>query len=357
VKAFSMIMAGGGGTRFWPLSRQNMPKQLLNLSGDDAMINETIKRCEALIPAQNTFIVTNKQQVNVMDTVLIPELPRENILKEPIPRNTAPCILFAAMHIFEKHGDGVLCIFPSDHYITDKERFLSLLEEAVNIADESGKVITIGIKPSFPATGYGYIKRENDLLYNNAYRLDRFVEKPNLDKAKQYYNSGDYYWNSGIFIWKISQIIKDYERFLPRIYRRFKSLEGKFCSPEAQALIDELYPALDSISVDYGILERIDEAIVMPGDIGWNDVGSWDALGAVFPADEKGNIIKADHIGTDTKECIIYGNGNKLIATVGIFNTVIVDTDDAMLICSKDRTQDVRSIVDALKENGKVDLL
>lgn len=354
---YSMIMAGGGGTRFWPLSRQNMPKQLLNLSGNDAMINETIKRSEELIPIQNTFIVTNKLQAEVMASILMPELPRENILKEPVPRNTAPCILFAAMHIYEKYGDGVLCVFPSDHHITEGTQFLSLLDEAIKIADDSDTIVTLGVKPTFPSTGYGYIKRATEMLYPNAYLLDRFVEKPNLTRAKEYMESGEYYWNSGIFIWKVSSILRDYERFLPRIYGKFKQLEGLFGSPEAQAHIDRVYPELDSISVDYGIMERINEAVVMSGDFGWNDVGSWDALGAVFPADEKGNIVKAEHIGVDTKECIIYGDDKKLIATVGIYNAVIVDTKDATLICAKDRAQDVKFVVDQLKEQGKMELV
>lgn len=352
-KKFAVIMAGGGGTRFWPLSRRNMPKQLLSLSGNDAMINETIKRCEPLIPVGHTFIVTNKRQAKVMDTILMSSLPRENILKEPVPRNTAPCILFAAMHIYEKYGDGIMCVFPSDHYITEEQAFLSLLDEAVHVADETGQVVTIGVKPRFPATGYGYIKRDNDKRYGSAYKLDRFVEKPNLDKAREYVNSGMYYWNSGMFIWKVSRVIDAFERFLPRIYHHFEQMRGVFCSPDAQERVDALYGELDSISIDYGVMERTDEAVVIPGDFGWNDIGSWDALGAVFPADEQGNITKADHVSVDTRECIIYGSQNKLIATVGIHNTVIVDTEDAILVCAKDRAQDVKYVVEQLIEQRR----
>lgn len=356
MQVFSMIMAGGGGTRFWPLSRRNMPKQLLNLSGDDAMINETIKRCEPLIPIKNTFIVTNKVQSEVMKNILIEEFPRDNILVESAARNTAPCILYAAMHIYEKYGDGILCVFPSDHYITEEKKFLEVLNNAINVADKSEKIVTLGIKPTFAATGYGYIKRNGESDYTGAYKLESFIEKPNIERAKDYFDSGEYYWNSGMFIWKVSVVIELFKRFLPRIYKALSVVEGKFLTLEGKKLIEDIYPKIDNISVDYGIMERLDEAYIIPGDFGWNDVGSWDALGAVFPADEKGNIIKADYIGYDTKECIIYGN-KKLITTVGMYNTVIVDTDDAILICAKDKAQDVKYIVDMLKEKGKIELL
>lgn len=356
MNVYALIMAGGGGTRFWPLSRQSMPKQLLNLSGNDAMINETIKRCEPFIPLKHIFIVTNEEQAATMDNILMPQLPRENILKEPVARNTAPCILYAAMHIYEKYGDGILCVFPSDHYITNEEMFLQLLRSAAAISEDCDHVLTIGIKPTYPATGYGYIKRGPKKNQDNAYQLDRFVEKPNLEKAKEYVTSGLYYWNSGIFIWKVSVAIQLFKRFLPRIYRELSKMEGKFCAPQAQTLLKEIYPLLDNISVDYGIMERVDEAFVIPGDFGWNDVGSWDALGAVFPSDENGNIVKADFIGIGSKECIVYGE-KKLIATVGVHNMVIVDTDDAILICDKQRAQDVKHVVDTLKAKGKMELL
>jgi len=355
MNSFSVIMAGGGGTRFWPLSRQDMPKQLLNLSGNDALINETISRFKNMMPISNVFIVTTKQQADMMKPILPGSFPDENILREPIGRNTAPCILFAAMHIYERYGDGVLCILPSDHYITKEKEFLTCLNNAMQIADETGAVVTIGVKPTFPATGYGYIKREDNALYTNAYRIDKFIEKPNFDKAAEYFNSDLYYWNSGMFVWKISSIIKAYERFLPRIYRHLKSVCGKFLSPGAQGLIDAVYPLIDNISVDYGIMERIEEAIVIPGDFGWNDIGSWDALGAIFPRDRDGNIIKGEHICLDTKECIIYGGGNKIIATIGVSNAIIVNTDDAILFCAKDRAQDVKYIVDEIKRQEKTE--
>jgi len=313
------------------------------------MINETIKRLENLIPIENTFIITNKNQANLMQNILINTFLRENIFIEPIAKNTAPCILYSALQIYEKFGDGILCVFPSDHYITDNIKFIETISKAVNAAQKTECVITIGIKPNFPSTGYGYLKISDESKYPDTYFLDRFIEKPNSERAKKYMQSNEYYWNSGIFIWKISVIIDLFKRFLPRLCNAMSQIN--FGTP-----LDQIYKTIDSISVDYGIMERLDEAYVIPGDFGWNDLGSWDALGAVFPIDENGNIVKADHIGVNTKECIIYGN-KKFIATVGIYNTVIVETDDAFLICAKNKTQDIKYIVEKLNENGRDDLL
>jgi len=358
MQKFMLIMAGGSGTRFWPLSRRNSPKQFLNLSGNDAMINESIKRCRSLVPPEHTYIVTNQQQADALNKILLPEIPRENILVEPASKNTAPCTLYAALHIIEKHGDGVLCVFPSDHIISDGERFLSALEKAAYAAETQNKVVTIGIKPTFPATGYGYVKRGKKTTDPDVFELDSFVEKPNAERAREYINSGVYFWNSGMFVWKTSLAIELNKRFLPRLYKAFEPTLGKLSSPEGLKLLSDLYPGLDSISVDYGIMERVDDALVLPGDFGWNDVGSWDSLGAVLPMDAYGNIIKANHLGVDTKECIIYGNeSDKLIATVGLYNIVIVETPDATLVCAKEKSQDVKHIVEQLNKRGLSNLL
>ena len=353
---YMLIMAGGSGTRFWPLSRRNSPKQFLNLSGNDAMINETIKRCQELIPPEHTYIVTNKQQADALEKILLPIIPKENILVEPVGRNTAPCILYAAMHIQEKHGDGVLCVFPSDHVISEGERFLAVLDKAINVAGTENKVVTLGIKPVFPSTGYGYIKRGKNTVDSDVFELERFVEKPNAERAREYIESGNYYWNSGMFIWNVSLAIELNKRFLPRLYRSFQEVLGKLTKPEGQELLANLFPRLESISVDYGIMERVDDALVIPGDFGWSDVGSWDSLGSVLPMDAQGNIVKANHLGVDTKECIVYGT-DKLIATVGLYNTVIVETPDAILVCAKEKSHDVKFIVDQLNERGMSGLL
>lgn len=353
----AVIMAGGGGTRFWPLSRQNKPKQLLNLTGKEVMINETILRYEGLISPQDTLIVTNQTQSELLEEILIKEMPRENILKEPLGRNTAACILYAALVIQKRYGDAVISVLPADHYFQDLDGFKKVLGKACQVAEQTDKLLTIGIKPTFPATGYGYIKFNQNLnqaLPENVYSVAEFVEKPDFEKAKKYLESGSYLWNSGMFVWKASVILENFERYLPRIYHTLAPLAEVIDTDQEASVLAELYPKLQSISIDYGIMERSDQVLVIPGDFGWNDVGSWDALGAIFPPDEQGNIIQAQHLGIETKNSIIYG-GERLIATIGMSEVIIADTNDALLICPKDKAQEVKVIVDLLKEKGMLE--
>jgi len=356
VQIFAVIMAGGGGTRFWPLSRKNKPKQILNISGNDVMINETIKRYEGIIPYENTYVVTLASQQKVLNEVLLTCIPRENILIEPVGRNTAPCILYAAMRIFGKYGDAVMCVFPSDHYVANVEEFRNILNKAIVLAQETNKLITIGIKPTFPSTGYGYINFDLQSNNNGAYDVLEFIEKPDFERAKEYLKSKNYLWNSGIFVWKISVILESFKRFLPRLYERAEEILSVAGTDQEQKTVEKVYPRLQSISIDYGIMERSNEVLVIPGDFGWSDIGSWDMLGAIFPPDDEGNIIKADFVGIDTKNCIIYGNG-KLIATIGLDNIIIVNTEDALLICPKERAQDVKKIVESIERQGRMELL
>ncbi len=351
------IMAGGGGTRFWPISRQKMPKQLLKLSGDDAMINETIKRVENLIPCENIYIVTNEDQAKVMAEILVDEFPRENILVEPAARDTSACILYASKHILETKGDGVISVLPADHHISESEKFVKVLEKAIDVADKSNEIVTIGIKPTFPSTGYGYIKFASETFENKANYIEAFVEKPNLKFAKEYIASGEYLWNSGMFFWKASVICDLFERFLPKLYNKMVVMDGKYGTPEGNALLKEVYPTLEKISVDYGIMERTDNALVIEGEFGWNDIGSWETLGSVFAPDENDNVIKATTVVDDTKGCVIYSDSKKMIATISAYNLVIVDTEDALLVADKSQVQNVKKIVEQLKEKGYTDLL
>ncbi len=363
---YAVILAGGGGTRFWPLSRQNSPKQLLNLSGNDIMINETISRLEGIVPINNTFIVTGEAQAASLKSMISDSLPKQNIICEPVGRNTAPCILYSAMLLERYHGEGVMCILPSDHFIENIAHMQHTLSKSMEMAEQSDSLITIGIKPTFAATGYGYICFDKSEENNGFYAVEDFVEKPSYKVAEHYFRSGQYLWNSGMFIWKTSVIIESFRRFLPKMYDKMQEIMESMPDVnyvgEAQATqasdskINHLYPQLQSISIDFGIMERADNVLVIPGDFGWNDVGSWDSLGAIFKPDENGNIIKAEHIGIDTKNCIVYGNG-RLISTIGLESLIVVNTDDALLICPKSRAQDVKTIVEKLKQDGKGDLL
>lgn len=347
-------MAGGGGTRFWPLSRQCRPKQVLNLSGSDVMINETIKRNAPIIPVENTYIVTNKAQSEVLKSVLLDGVDTGNILVEPVGRNTAACIAYAAAKIQQAHGDSILCVFPSDAYINKDEEYLRALDRAVRFASESQSFVTLGITPSFAATGYGYIRYAAGNS-DGIYHVEEFVEKPNSEKARVYFQSGNYLWNSGILIGRSSVVMENIRRFLPKLYRQMVEMAEHFGTAQEAEMIEKYYPVLQSISIDYGVLERSDDVMVVPGDFGWNDVGSWDMLGVLIPPDDSGNIIKSEHLGIDTRNTIIYGN--KLITTIGLENMIIVNTEDALLICPKARAQEVKEVVELLKEQGKLQYL
>ena len=359
METIAVILAGGGGTRFWPLSRQNKPKQLINLSGKDIMLNDTILRYEAVIPPKNTMIVTNKTQAELLSSILLQSVPRENILKEPLARNTAACILYAALVIKKKYGEACMVVLPSDHYFTDVEGFRNILTKTCEVAVDTNKLVTIGIKPAFPSTGYGYInfnKIININLPENAFEVNEFVEKPDYDKAKTYVKSGDYLWNSGMFAWTTTAILGSFERYLPRIYNKMMQIFDYICTDKEEEYISKIYPSLQAISVDYGILERSDDVLVIPGDFGWNDVGSWDALGSIFPSDENGNIVKANFIGIETKNSIVF-SGERLVAAIGVENMIIADTPDALLICPKDKAQDVKEIVEKLKLLGMTEFI
>ncbi|MDI4643971.1 mannose-1-phosphate guanylyltransferase [Cohnella hashimotonis] len=351
---FATILAGGGGTRFWPLSRQEMPKQLINLSGNDIMLNDTIDRFKHVMPLENTIIVTNSSQAVQLESIMHLSVPAGNVLVEPVARNTAASILFAAMHIDRQFGDSLMVVSPSDHHITDVDEFKKTLTEACTVAEETDKMITIGIKPTFPSTGYGYISHASDTLRTEpcrVYEVSEFVEKPSFAVAQGYLNSGNYLWNSGIFVWKTSVIIDNFKRYLPRLHNAMLPFAACEDPERRTALIQAVYPTLQSTSIDYGILERSVDVAVIPGNFGWNDIGSWDALGAIIPPDENGNIVKAEHLGIQTRDSIVYGD-ERLIATIGIEGLIIADTKDALLICAKDRAQDVKDIVVLLKNKG-----
>ncbi len=352
MNVFSIIMAGGGGTRFWPLSRQCRPKQLLNLGGSDAMINETIKRNAAVISYNNTFIVTNQSQSEILKEILLEGVPRENVLSEPVGRNTTACIAYAASKIHKRYGDSIISIFPSDAYINKEEEYLNVLVRAIKFAEENDSFITLGIRPAFAATGYGYIKYSPHDRHEGICFVEEFIEKPNSEKAKLYLNSGNYLWNSGILVCRTGVILDNIRRFLPKLYKQIETLSEYYDTVQETEMLNTIYPLLQSVSVDYGILERSDDVMVIPGDFGWNDVGSWDMLGVVFPPDKNGNIVKAEHVGIDTKNTIVYGNS--LIATVGVEDMIIIKTDDALLICPKSRAQEVKDIVELLKDSGKL---
>ena len=353
MKTYAVIMAGGGGTRFWPLSRKETPKQLLNLSGKDAMVNETIARLCRVTQAENVFIVTNCTQAEKMTAVTAGRLPAENILQEPSARNTAACIGYAAMKIAKARGDGVMVVTPSDAYIRDEAEYARILQTAIRAAEESGALVTVGITPTFPATGYGYIRFEGEGAVK---KVRKFVEKPDLDTAKDYLASGEYVWNSGVFVWKVSVILEKFRTLLPDIYADLEKIAAAFGTPDEEQVLNGVYPNIRSISVDYGIMEKSDEIFVVPGEFGWNDVGSWDMMNVLHKEDGNGNIALGDALVLESKNTTVYA-GSRLVAVVGTDDLVVVETPDAVMVCPRSKAQDVKKLVDALKEQSRTDVL
>lgn len=351
MKVYGVIMAGGGGTRFWPLSRQEEPKQLLNLSGKDLMINETIDRICTVAEREDIFIVTNQAQVPKMKAATKGRIEEGHILSEPCARNTAACIGYAAFEILKKHGDGIMCIFPSDHFIKNQAEFTRVLGMAVETARDEDVLVTLGITPTYPSTGYGYIRFDKGTS-GVAKDVLEFREKPDAETARRYVESGEYAWNSGMFIWKASTILKHFQELLPDVYAGLLRIANAMGTPGEQDVIAETYPTIPSISIDYGIMEKSAGVKVISAEFGWNDVGSWDNLGVLYDADGNGNVVVGNQVNIDTKNCISYAK-KRLIATVGVENLIIVETDDAILVCDKARSQDVKMVVEELKRQER----
>ncbi|MEG6567639.1 mannose-1-phosphate guanylyltransferase [Thermoanaerobacterium saccharolyticum] len=347
-----VIMAGGKGERFWPKSRIKMPKQFLKLYGDKTMIQQTVDRLKRLMPIENIFVVTNIDYAGLISDQ-IRELPTENILIEPMGKNTAACIGLAALHTERLDKDSIMVVVPSDHVIKDEGTYLGVLKTAIEKAKSGNNLVTIGIKPQHPETGFGYInfkKITHEILNNNSvHKVERFVEKPDYDTAVKYVESGDYLWNSGMFIWKTSTILNEIKEYMPQLNSALNVIKENFDSDEIEKILYEEYSKLESISIDYGIMEKAKNVYVVPGDFGWDDVGSWTSIERLYEKDENGNVIKGNVVSVDTKKCIITGS-DKLIATLGIEDVIIVDTEDALLICSKDKAQNVKEVLKELRE-------
>ncbi|MCI6019975.1 MAG: NTP transferase domain-containing protein [Clostridiales bacterium] len=349
MKKTALIMAGGRGERFWPRSRKSLPKQFLSLTNDGkTMIQLTVERILPLVDMEDIYIATNKDYKNLVLEQL-PGIPKQNILCEPVGRNTAPCIGLGAVHIASKYEDAIMMVLPSDHLIKVPDIFTETLEQACEIASEDTNLVTIGIQPNYPETGYGYIKMNKEISKGTAYSVDCFVEKPNLEKAKAYVSSGSYVWNSGMFIWKISSILSNLQKYLPNMYSGLKNIQASIGTDSEEDCLISTFPTLESISIDYGIMEKASNIYVIPGNFGWDDVGSWLAIERIKGYDESNNTISGNVIAIDTNNCIIEAK-EKLIATVGVENLVIVDTDDALLVSGKDFTGNIRKVLETLRE-------
>ena len=357
---FGVILAGGSGTRFWPKSREQNPKQLLKIVGSGTMIQNTVERLLPLIPINNILMVTNAN--HAFETCRQLEkygFPPSQLLAEPVGRNTAAAIGFAAKVLYEKNPDGVMAVFPADHVVEDPEAFREVLRQGEKVADE-GFLVTLGIQPHRPETGYGYIKKGSRLEeLNGAWQVEGFVEKPNAETAKMFIDEGGYFWNCGVFLWKVSSLLKEMQIHLPGLYDQLDAIVShtientqkypfRLLNPKGK----EIYNSLPSISIDYGILEKTKHAALIPADIRWSDVGAWNALEEVSESDTDGNILTENVTQLDCSGSIIQGE-DRIIGVVGLKDLIVVDTPDALLVCNKNRAQDVKKLVEILKEEKR----
>lgn len=351
-------MAGGGGTRFWPLSRQKTPKQLLNLTGNELMVNEAIDRLSYIVAKRDIFVVTNAVQVDSMLKATEGRILPDHILSEASARNTAACIGYAAIEIIKKYGDGVMVITPSDHYIKDNASFTRILNTAVKIAEKKDKLVTIGITPTFPSTGFGYIKFDKN-TEGDAKQVIEIKEKPDEKRANEYVNSKEYVWNSGMFVWKASIILEKFRELIPDIYGDLTKIGNVMGAKDEKTEINAIYPQIRKISIDYAIMEPSalnGDVLVIPGEFGWNDVGNWDMMDALQDVDADGNVCIGDTLTVNTTNSVLYSS-EKMIAVVGMDDLIVVEAPDAIMVCRKDRAQDVKLIVDALNAAERKELL
>jgi mannose-1-phosphate guanylyltransferase/mannose-6-phosphate isomerase len=350
----AVIMAGGSGTRFWPLSREKMPKQLLKIGSEDTLIQLTVDRVLPLVKREHVFIVTNQGLAVDIGTQLTSRFGgswERNFILEPEAKNTAPALALSALHLNRIDPDGIMIVLSADHAIRNVEAFRTCIATAAKAA-ALDYLVTLGIKPNRPETGYGYIKagqpcQEADV--DGVCRVERFVEKPDLTTAQGYLASGQYYWNSGMFVWKVRTFLKEIERHMPSLHEGLEQVRKSIGSGTETEAVRSMFAQLQSVSVDYGIMEKTDRAAVVPADIGWSDVGSWTALEEVTDKDASGNIIAGNVIDIDSTDSVIYAD-KRLVATIGLKDTIVVDTPDATLVCSRDRAQDVKKVVDELKK-------
>jgi mannose-1-phosphate guanylyltransferase len=362
--ACAVLLAGGRGTRFWPRSRMRTPKQILNIVGTKTMLGETADRLAPLVAQRDIWVVTNVEQSAAVRSQL-PKAPAAQIIAEPIGRNTAAAIGLAAVHLTHKHGDALMAVLPSDAHVQDAVGYRKLVRAALEQAREPGRMIVLGIEPTRPETGYGYIESGAAAGWPNgtpAYEVCRFTEKPELDVAKKYVASGKYFWNAGMFFWRASTFLDSLKKFLPATHEALSELAPTIGTKRYASVLTRIYPQLENISVDYAIMERAARAngqrdvFMVRANIGWSDVGSWAAVYELLAARPGANVSASDAFTLDADGNYFWAP-KKFVAAIGVSNLVVVETDNAILICPRDRSQDVGKIVKFLEEQKRRDLL
>ena len=350
---YAVIMAGGVGTRFWPRSRQKRPKQFLSIFDSRTLIQATVDRLKPLIPQDQIYFVLNPQQKQLLLEQL-PETPEENIILEPFGKNTAPCIGLAAVHLVRRDPEAVMAVLPSDHVIRDEETFRSALRIAEQVAAEKDALVTIGIKPDRPATGYGYIQHNEKVFEEDGisvHKVKTFAEKPNYGTAVRFLQSGDFLWNSGMFIWKASTILRELQIHLPEMHAGLMHLKEFIGTGQYGEELEKFYRQIRSISIDYGVMEKARNVYVVKCDFGWNDVGSWDEVYKLSPKDKNGNALVGEAIAFSSKNNYVHTDDG-FVALLGVEDLIVVKSDNAILVCHRDRAQEVKDLVEHLKRKN-----
>jgi mannose-1-phosphate guanylyltransferase len=346
------IMAGGIGSRFWPVSRTGRPKQFLDiLDTGKTFIQQTVDRFRSFVPLQNIYIVTADEYVGLTKEQL-PQLPEENIVSEPFRKNTAPCIAYISFKLQQRDPDATLIVAPADHLILDEETFRAVCKEAIGFANKFDALITLGIKPTNPNTGYGYIQHEDKQVEDSLYKVKTFTEKPNKELAKTFLASGDFLWNAGIFVWRVSSCIEAFQKHQPEMYELFASEQDKFNTPEERAAIEAIYPQCTSISIDFAVMEKANNVYVIPASFGWSDLGTWNSAWENMEKDYFENAVAGEKVIVfDTSKCMVHATNGKLVVLQGLEDYIVVDTKDVLLICQKEKEQDIKEYVAEVKRN------
>jgi mannose-1-phosphate guanylyltransferase len=357
---YAVIMAGGIGSRLWPRSRLASPKQFLDLLGPRTMLQETVDRMAPLIPLERVLVVVSEDHAGTVRSQ-VPGLPKENIVVEPGPRGTAPCAGLAAVVIQQRDPAAIMAVCPADHLIADASGFRQAIGAAAQLAQDD-YLVTLGIAPDHPHTGYGYIQRSTPLGERNGlptFQVRRFTEKPDEATAQDFVDSGEYYWNGGIFVWQAATILAEMEILLPLLHTELQSVGRAWPSPKRREVLDAAWDRVPRTTIDYGIMEQAQRVAVVPVDIGWDDVGNWATLSGLVEGDEAGNVVRGDcrPLLLETSDTYVYASAGRLVATVGLEGFVVIDTPDALLVCPKDQAQNVRDVVERLKAHGLTEYL
>lgn len=355
---FAVIMAGGAGKRFWPLSRIRRPKQLLNIMGRETLLKQTVDRLEPLVSHDRILVVTGKDHhKGVLDD--LPLIPPANVIPEPEGKNTAACLALGAVIVKSRDPDAVMALLPADHHIKNGEVFRKTLQAAGRMAREGEYLVTLGIKPSRPESGYGYILKGEPTRPRGGFEVHkaaRFVEKPDARQAEAYIRGGEHLWNSGIFILTVSTAYSLIKLHMPQLYAGMLEMEGTLTEESSEATISRVYKELESVSIDYGVAEKASDVYVIPSDFGWSDVGSWGSLFELLPKDEGNNVLMGNSLSVDTANTLLHSS-NKLVVAIGLENMVVIESADAILICPMDRDQDIKKLVELMEDRGMSEYL